>query len=273
MLNFSGLMAQGNPTPQGCQGNASWKTTGNNIGLNDCNTIGTNSNYPFSLITNDKSRVTLQSDGDIDFGKVSVPANFQFWGNSQFGNASTEKNTDFYGMMHLISSDEEPFQIKSLNNQNLFFYVGVDRDVDYDGVKDGVIEIGAHEYGVGWKDLIIQRDPSMGNVGIGTTCIPSGYKLAVNGKMTAHEVKVQTDEWCDYVFDEDYELISLGELEDYIKKNKHLPEIPTTKEVTKNGVLLGEMQTKLLKKVEELTLYTIELKKEIEQLKKQINSK
>ncbi|MNL17066.1 hypothetical protein D3C87_1381380 [compost metagenome] len=74
----------------------------------------------------------------------------------------------------------------------------------------------------------------------------------------------------DYVFAEDYKLKSLQEIEDYIKENKHLPEIPSAKEIEKNGLMLAEMNMNLLKKIEEMTLYMIEMKKEIEKQNEEI---
>ena len=101
---------------------------------------------------------------------------------------------------------------------------------------------------------------SEGNLGIGTTT--PNEKLSVNGKIRAHEVKVETANWPDYVFEQDYKLLSLTEIEAYIKKNKHLPEIPSATQVTDNGLDLGEMNKLLLTKVEELTLYLIQIEKE-----------
>lgn len=96
------------------------------------------------------------------------------------------------------------------------------------------------------------------NVGIGTTNPKS--KLSVNGAILATEVKVQTDisDYPDFVFDEDYKLPGLDELKEYIRKNKHLPDIPTAQKVKMKGLSLGDMDKKLLKKVEELTLYILE---------------
>jgi hypothetical protein len=121
-----------------------------------------------------------------------------------------------------------------------------------------------------------------GNIGLGT--LNPTEKLSVNGKIRAREIKVEATNWPDYVFDEGYKVGTLGGLESYIKTNKHLPEIPSAKEVEKNGIELGEMNRLLLKKVEELTLHLIEhdrkmneqaemlviQKKEISELKEKI---
>ena len=105
-----------------------------------------------------------------------------------------------------------------------------------------------------------------GNVGIGTTNT-SSYKLSVNGKIRAKEVRVETN-WSDFVFADDYELMPLSELEKHIEREKSLPGIPTEKEVQKDGIEVGKIQAKLLEKIEELTLYVIELKKNNEELKR-----
>jgi len=111
-------------------------------------------------------------------------------------------------------------------------------------------------------------DPN-GNVGIGTTT--PREKLSVNGNIRAHEIKVEATNWPDYVFEEGYNVGTLSGLESYIRANKHLPEIPSAKEVEANGVELGEMNKLLLKKIEELTLYVIELKKESIEQQKQLD--
>ncbi len=127
--------------------------------------------------------------------------------------------------------------------------------------------------------LILQ--PSWGNTGIGTYSpnaklhvngtqliggtadrIATGYSLSVDGKIIAEEVKVQLSaSWPDYVFAKDYKLLPLDELEQSINKNKHLPNIPSAAEVEKDGISLGDMNKRLMEKVEELTLYIIDLNK------------
>lgn len=108
---------------------------------------------------------------------------------------------------------------------------------------------------------------SNGNIGIGTAN-PLGWRLAVNGKIRAKEVSVETS-WADFVFEKGYALPSLEEVEAHIKEKGHLKDIPSAAEVSENGIQLGEMNAKLLQKIEELTLYMIDINKELQNLKKE----
>ncbi|MCB0281779.1 MAG: hypothetical protein H6627_06290 [Calditrichae bacterium] len=109
-----------------------------------------------------------------------------------------------------------------------------------------------------------------GNVAIGTNN-PGDFKLAVEGKIGAREIIVQNEDWADFVFDEQYELMPLLKVEEFYKLNKHLPGIPDAVNVKEHGVNVGEMQTKLLQKVEELTLYMVQLQKENEALQERLS--
>ncbi len=129
-----------------------------------------------------------------------------------------------------------------------------------------------------WKDdLFVLRGD--GKIGIGTSDFTANHKLRVEGSIGAREIKVEASGWSDFVFEKEYELRTLEEVEDYISENKHLPDVPSEKEVTENGINLGDMNTKLLQKIEELTLYLIEQNKQnqaqqakIEQLEKEITA-
>ena len=104
-----------------------------------------------------------------------------------------------------------------------------------------------------------------GKVGIGT--VETGtHKLAVEGTIGAREIKVEVGTWSDFVFSKNYELRKLEEVESFIEENNHLPDIPSEKEVLENGIQVGEMNAKLLQKIEELTLYMIEQNKKTETL-------
>ena len=114
------------------------------------------------------------------------------------------------------------------------------------------------------------RLDNTGNLGIGTSDT-KGFKLGVLGKIAAEEVKVAIyNNWSDFVFEKDYELPTLNEVEKHIKEKGHLKDIPSAKEVAENGIFLGEMDSKLLRKIEELTLYTIQQQKEIIEQKEKV---
>lgn len=135
-----------------------------------------------------------------------------------------------------------------------------DDDGDDDTIADNIWSI--------QEDGIIYYNG--GNVGIGTSTPLTAF--AVNGEIRATKVRVRGDiNLPDYVFEEDYELRPLEAVENYIEQNGHLPDIPSAEEVEKEGLSLGDMDATLLRKVEELTLYLIEMKKENEQLRKEVD--
>lgn len=147
-----------------------------------------------------------------------------------------------------------------------------------------------YEGAVGSGTLRLKVNGTNGNVGIGTgsplallhvngktligdnsVTLPGNYNLYVQNGILTEKLRVavvNSGTWADYVFEKDYELKSLKEVEEFINSNKHLPEVPSAKEVEKSGVDMVEMDATLLKKIEELTLYIIEQDKRIEQLEK-----
>lgn len=148
------------------------------------------------------------------------------------------------------------------------------------GVHSGAVEVSHSPAGMRFEVDTVGRVfiGADGDVGIGTET--PGEKLDVNGdiradgKVIADSVRVQKvyiNNWSidapDYVFDESYPLASLEHVESYIKENKHLPDVPSGKQIKEDGIDLAEMNMVLLRKIEELTLYTLAQQKEIEELK------
>ncbi|QKJ31797.1 hypothetical protein HQ865_19175 [Mucilaginibacter mali] len=133
------------------------------------------------------------------------------------------------------------------------------------GLLNGVATIGSHNNALNaWTNIAI--NPAGGKVGIGTD--NPDQLLSVNGTIHSKEVLVDLTGWSDYVLKPAYKLPALSAVKTYIDQNHHLPEIPAEEEMVKNGLNVGEMNRLLMKKVEELTLYLIQLKNELDELKK-----
>lgn len=120
----------------------------------------------------------------------------------------------------------------------------------------------------GTQALFINSD---GNITVGTSrTFSTDFLMSVDGNMRARSIRVNSDYWADYVFDSTYNLMPLAQLEEYVTTEGHLPDVPTEAEVCEDGIDLATMNAQLLKKVEELTLYMIEMNKRIKELEKQL---
>lgn len=215
----------------------------------------------------DKSVFTIEeSNGRIGIGTTNLEAQLNI-----------QNTTSSYGA--ILASGAETFKLYTRTFDRIpnteVFRLGMKYDANFN--TNGYISFyrgsSANDGYLGFSTSGVERMiiNNQGNVAIGSN-ISNSYKLAVGGTITAEEIKVQLRQngnWPDFVFEKDYKLPSLQEVENFVKQNGHLEGVPNTAEVTKEGFLLGEMNIKLLQKIEELTLYTIAQEKEINLLKEQ----
>lgn len=182
-----------------------------------------------------------------------------------------------HGGGDVVNGSYPQYYLNNYLNQNRWAIATANKETDGDIDKKGsdfyLFKFKANGDFDG-HSLYINREQNYwsipGNVGIGVND-PGIYKLAVNGKIIATEIVVKEyDNWPDYVFANNYNLRSLGEVENFINENGHLPEVPSAKVVEETGVGVGEMNAVLLKKVEELTLYAIQQGKLIKALEEKL---
>ncbi len=236
--------------------------------------IGTNLSNPngnFIVRTNGADRVTVNENGNVGVGLTNPLYKLDINGTSRFTGAQTVTGNQFVsgeitaGDMEINSSSpalelKDPSstygQLKIDNSLNVVLGKGF-----YGGaiIIDGAI-------GSSTKRLYINK---ANHFNIGTGLSPSGYTLSVEGKVIATDfTTLPVASWPDYVFADDYKLKPLSEVKKYINENKHLPNIPAASEIEKNGIQLGDMNKRLMEKVEELTLYIIDMQEQIDALKK-----
>jgi hypothetical protein len=249
--------------------NAIFSIKNGNVGINE---LGPNE----KLEVNGNVRIT----GNLGVGaypaleKLHVTAgNARFDGHVGIGGPSTAENLRILDPTnaHLkvaTSSNNSPATI-SIENLTSGYKFYMDGSANYIG-----------HIGSGSTDLInFQKSPGVfpafPQVWIGgkptTGTHANDFLFAVNGKMVARAIYVtESCNWADYVFDPNYELPKLEDVEVFYKANKHLPEVPTAKDVEENGIDVAQMNTLLLKKIEELTIYLVEQQKEITRIKKEI---
>ncbi|ACU03274.1 hypothetical protein [Pedobacter heparinus] len=208
--------------------------------------------FDISNLTDEIVPLSIASDGKVTTGRLlvntppvdntneglQVKSGLSIYGSANnLGNHIMFKRSEGAEMAYLGWEDESsgnsPFIIKSSNGNDIKFMIN---DGEQMRLKNGNLSIGSpNSY---------------------------GYRLAVNGNIRAKEIKVENTNWPDYVFTTDYQLPTLQQTEQHIKERGHLPGVPSAAEVKANGIDLGEMNAKLLQKIEELTLYLIEIKKE-----------
>ena len=206
------------------------------------------------------------SSGDLVFGvkntntdaSVIHAMTIQQGGNVGIGTNTPGTKLEI-GVPH-ASNQNEAMRIGSYSDANTFWGLGLNYRLDGNGNPTG--HLVGYEGSSNFDALSINLYNK--RIGIGTA--NPDELLTVNGVIHAKEVKVDlTGSLADYVFHPSYKLMPLTQVEQYVNANSHLPEMPSASEVSKNGMNMGDMQNKLLQKVEELTLYAIELQKTVNQ--------
>jgi len=227
------------------------------IGLKSSTNLVIDENEILARNDGGPSTLTLQNDG----GDLRVGSNSKLYvgtnGNVGIGTGTPNSKLDVAGHLRVVQGGEA-IGIDG-NNPNIGFY--------QNGAYKSFIEQNGSTLFLGVNGGPMRLDATQ--IAIGSINSNAGaYKLTVSGKVICEELKVELyNSWPDYVFADEYQLTPLHELKSFIETNHHLPSMPKAAEVEKEGFEVGEMNRLLLEKVEELTLYVIQLQAEVDALK------
>lgn len=236
-------------------------SSGNEVGLTDAQSgyLMTGSQAATNIIM-DNNEIQARNNGS------SSPLFVQYnGGNMALGNITPTSQLHMTGDLTMQSSTPI-LQLKNNAGTNMVFVQmnGIDARLGTNAENDlGKLIFSTN----GTNRMYINQT---GQISVGTATPATGYMLSVNGKAMVEELKVQlSGNWPDYVFNNKYKLKNFDELREYIDKNNHLPNIPAASEIEKSGLEVGEMQRLMMEKIEELTLYVLQLEKKIKDIEKQ----
>jgi hypothetical protein len=206
---------------------------------------------------------TFPGQGNVGIGTLNPQAKLDVKGNIQISSAEIPLglNTEVGGTVPIFNMS---VNFREANKNHA--YVGAAFRIDTRTSYMPLFQWLKRDAGTELESVVMNLS-SNGNLGLGV--LNPTEKLSVNGNVRAKEIKIESTNWPDFVFKEEYQLPSLMEVEKYIKANNHLPEIPSAAEIEKDGVQLGEMNRLLLKKIEELTLHVINLDKKMTALEEE----
>lgn len=237
----------------------SWDINGN-LGISTTNFLGTKDAQDLVLKTNNTERIRINPNGNIGIGIAPDPSlSLKTFGRIQLNTNTTSDGLQIFNQSQMAAGSDVVW-ISTAYQPN----------------DTGLFSISSPPSSTDWSKPVLSVR-SNGKVFMGVrlnftpTCADcNSFRLFVQDGIRTEKIKVDiasANGWADYVFRKDYKLISLEEVERHIAEKGHLPNVPSAQEVEKNGINLGEMDAKLLEKIEELTLYVIQLNKEVKELK------
>ena len=255
-------------------------TQGIGIGYQGIKAIGSNNDQDLSLNAKNLGNITMQvsgASGNVGIGTLTPGSKL-----TVAGTASISGNAIFSSRVGIGIAPNAPLQLSNeVANRKIVLYQGPSNDHQFYGfgvnnltlryqvdttAADHVFFAGASSS----TSAELFRIKGNGNVTVGAVAPATGYKLTIGGKVICTEVKVQLQPFPDYVFDKKYQLPTLAALQEHINEFHRLPGMPAAAEIESNGMEVGKMQGKIVEKVEEATLYILQLYKENEQLKEQV---
>ncbi|CAM1351616.1 hypothetical protein [Tenacibaculum halocynthiae] len=285
-LNKDGEVGIGTTTPSAkleVKGDGVFNATDdtNGIALHIRNTQGNNS-FTFRGFT---TKGQLQAQNSLPFEIKETYGKTWFYGsnggNVGIGTTSPDKQLTVNSQIKILKSgnartqgDKAELIFGEINSDFYSGSIRLENTISNPGSVNPKMVFSLQDVNSYTPDKVKDRMTilSNGNVGIGTADT-KGFKLGVDGRVAATEVKVASyANWSDFVFEKEYKLPTLIEVEKHIKEKGHLKDIPSAKDVEKNGFFLGEMDAKLLQKIEELTLYTLKQEKKLNSQSKEIKA-
>lgn len=244
-------------------------------------TVGSTGGSQQTLSDNDilkNVKLSISPEGKIGIGTISPSRSLEICHSDNQGGMIINQISERF------NSTEIRFEKQGVEKFAIGYTVNADRPAFFiwNHIKPGTAMFIDEQNKVGinteWPaaQLDVNGDFRANAIGIGINPPPSSdsYKLWVEGGIAAREVKVTSGTFPDFVFEKNYQLMGLDSLEQYITIEKHLPDIPSQSEIEKDGgVKIGELQLKLLQKLEEQSLYIISLQKQINELREQMKTK
>lgn len=237
-----------------------WHRSGNSLSITTGNTLGSTNAFPVRIITNDTTRMYITPTGYFGVNTESPLQMFHVVeGNILISRTSERADGSTNGS---ILFGDQPSSTNPYGKYGIEYVSSANEGYGLNFWKPYNSNSGGNNF---MNNILFLADN--GNVGIGTN--DPLYKLSVNGTILAKEIRVNEDSsyWPDFVFDKEYKLMSLAELKQFLSIHRHLPDVPSAADIDGKDVSLGEMNKILLQKIEELTLYIIDLQRQIDELK------